>query len=301
VEIRRHDAQLPQEGFGSALSDIGDVDQDGTSDYGIGAPDDWNGGPGRVYVYSGVSGVELFRLEGYQNWGAFGEHVAGPGDVDGDGFPEVLVGADEVENFQFEVIGAAYLFSGFDGRQIETFTAPGPGAHWIGFSVAAAGDVDYDGLADVLIGSLSTTPGMAQNGVVRTYALHSYLNLTPRSVSAAAGGTIDLQIDFPDSDAGKQYILLASGGVPGRIRVLDHWIPLARTPLLDLMVRNPPGFIAGANGTLDTHGNATATATLAPAQATAWVGRTLKFVAVSFDATNDISLYSAAMSLTIEP
>jgi hypothetical protein len=298
--VRRHLDQRPNDNFGSSLAGLGDLDQDGVEDYVIGAPAVSNNRIGHVYVYSGSSGALRFLIAGQEPGGEFGWAVAGPGDTDGDGYPDILVGALQDNQGSQGESGAAHLFSGFDGTHMASFHGNPPTAAYIGQSVSDAGDVNDDGLADFSIGSGSSINGGFANGVVRTYALHSYLNLFPRTLPAALGGTINFNLDFPDTDSGKQYVLLASGGVPGRSRVLDHWLPLARTPLLDLMLRNPPGFISGANGTLDAQGNAAAIATLAPNQAAAWTGRTIKFVAVSFDSHHDISLYSAAMTLTIE-
>lgn len=301
-EYRRHLRPLPNDSFGHSFAGLGDLDHDGVIDYAIGAPDTFADlRAGRVYVYSGETGTLRWEIDGEEVGSDFGQSVAGPGDVDGDGYPDILVGAQYENAGPGGTPGAAHLFSGFDGSRLVTFGDEDPAFKFIGISVASAGDVDGDGLMDLRIGSYSSAGGGSENGLVRTFTLQSYLNLVPRTISAASAGTIEFQLDFPSTDGGKPYVLLASGGVPGRTRVLGHWLPLARTPLLDVMLRNPPAFISGAQGSLDAQGNAAATASFAPNQAAAWVGRTIKFVAVSFDGHRDISLYSAAMSLTIEP
>src|SRR5437899_2750699 len=85
----------------------------------------------------------------------FGASVAGAGDVNGDGFADVLVGAYQYDNGEFDE-GTAFLYYG-------SSTGPSPlpawsfepnqtGA-WFGYSVASAGDVNGDGYADIIVGA----------------------------------------------------------------------------------------------------------------------------------------------------
>lgn len=94
-----------------------------------------------------------------QRNGHFGYSVARVGDIDGDGFEDVAVGAPGAK-FNGPGSGAVFVYFGpFDGtgsfsatNADVVFVGPGPGAH-LGTSVAGVGDVDGDGRGDLLLGS----------------------------------------------------------------------------------------------------------------------------------------------------
>lgn len=141
---------------GSALgamfvSVVGDVDGDGVPD--IYASDWANGarGPstGRIYVYSGRTGERLHVLTGENMGDGFGTSPSAAGDVDGDGHADLIVGAWQYAQAAVSG-GRAYLYSGRDGQLIRTFTCRTPGDTF-GFDAVGLGDVDHDGMDDLLI------------------------------------------------------------------------------------------------------------------------------------------------------
>ncbi len=81
--------------FGWKSNNLGDLNHDGINDFIVTAPFNDAGGinAGRAYVYSGSSGVELFRLTGTVANGQFGRDANRAGDVSGDMIPDVIVGA----------------------------------------------------------------------------------------------------------------------------------------------------------------------------------------------------------------
>jgi hypothetical protein len=149
--------------YGFAVADAGDVNADGYSDVIVGAVlyDNGDLNEGRAYAYyggpSGVSSVPSWTAESNSLVAEFGFAVAGAGDVDGDGFSDVLVSAVLDDNGE-EVIdeGKVFLYRGSP-------SGLGPAPAWVanggqeksdfGISVAAAGDVNGDGYSDVIIGA----------------------------------------------------------------------------------------------------------------------------------------------------
>jgi len=163
--------------FGRAVAAAGDVNGDGYADVLVGADGYANGeaGEGRAFVYlgsaAGLASVASWTAESDQVGAQFGGAVASAGDVDGDGFAEVLVGAQAFDGGQADE-GRAYLFHG---------SAAGPAAGpawvtegeqagaWFGAAVAPAGDVDGDGYADVIVGAYLHDNGQVNEGRAQVF------------------------------------------------------------------------------------------------------------------------------------
>ena len=149
--VHTHVGEVGGDVFGWVADNVGDVDQDGIDDYAITSPFHDTAGDmsGRVYVYSGASGVELFTVDGVAAGDNFGNAVAGAGDVDGDGRADVVIGAPGTTGAN---PGAASVHSGLDGSVLLAWTGE-VGGDRFGYKVAGPGDVDGDGVPDVIIGA----------------------------------------------------------------------------------------------------------------------------------------------------
>lgn len=155
------DDPTPQMGasFGSAVAGVGDVDGDGVPDLLVGAPYQQGG---RAFVFSGFDGSLLHTLAAPtpQVGAAFGWAVAGAGDVNGDSLADLLVGAYFQDVGTNADQGQAFVFSGADGSLLHTLDTPNPQASAaFGWAVAGVGDVDGDGLGDLLVGARWQTVG----------------------------------------------------------------------------------------------------------------------------------------------
>lgn len=175
---------------------------------------------------------ELYRIKGDTNGDGFGTLVAGGGDCDGDGVPDLLIGATGDDN-TYPDAGSVRLVSGQDGA-VKLVIDGDQAFRRIGDSAAFLGDVDNDGFADFGIGDTKIAPdGISSCGRIRVYSgrtasvLHVFLgppvtNMMLHGSVATAGdvdgdGTADVLAGWPNAvtffmDEGEVQVFSGSTG-----------------------------------------------------------------------------------------
>ena len=212
--------------FGHAVAGLADVNGDNRGDVLVGAEFETasgQGAAGRAYVFSGATGALLHTVTRptAQNNARFGSAVSGVPDADGDGRPDLLVGAYWDSGALFRM-GAAYLFSGATGAFLRTLVSPTPEASgYFGHAVAGVADVNGDGRGDLLAGAYGEDGGASGAGRAYVFSgadgalLRTLLSPTPE----AFGEFGEAVATVPDVDGdGVQDLLIGAavenGGAP---------------------------------------------------------------------------------------
>ena len=195
----------PNSRFGETIAAAGDVNGDGFGDLVVGAP-----GESTIYVFHGsASGLPtrpstILTRAGSPPSAALGTDVAGVGDIDGDGYGDIAVGTG--------FLATAFLYRGgpmgIVGPAI-AISAPDGDARF-GTSLAAAGDTNGDGYADVIVGAFGTTNtlgyacvfqgsaaglGTAPSATVRGAVMNTQFGLSVSGVGDVNGdGLADLAV-----------------------------------------------------------------------------------------------------------
>jgi hypothetical protein len=172
------------DGFGTAVASVGDINNDGFDDFAVTAPladIDNNLDVGKVYIFNGDKNWAKKNIKycdlssknctpdsiiiGENSEDFFGYSISTANDVNGDNFDDIVIGAfkygEGVDGFS--VIGRAYIFLGsqeginncdmFSKNCISDTTITGGFGDWLGTDVSYAGDVNNDGYSDILIGA----------------------------------------------------------------------------------------------------------------------------------------------------
>lgn len=150
-----YDGTAPWDLAGSAVADVGDVDDDGTADFAVGAyAFDGSAGvdTGRVLVCSGATGLVLQTLEGESAGDWFGWSVGPAGDADNDGFDDFAIGAPRVDGTGGTDCGRVYVYSGQSGILLRSIDGDAAFDRF-GWCVASPGDPDLDAFDDVVVGA----------------------------------------------------------------------------------------------------------------------------------------------------
>jgi hypothetical protein len=282
--------------FGNSVSDAGDVNGDGFADLVVGAPWANNGGlnsAGSAYVFSGADGSLLHQWDSDSAETWFGDSVSSAGDVNGDGFDDLIVGAPWADHGGFSRAGSAFFYSGLDGSLLHQGTG-GSRYEYYGTSVSGAGDVDGNGLADVIIGA-------SGRGSAFAYSFNPFLQANATTISASTGGVLNLNLNFPDAAGFDEYkILISKSGIGPSWHGVN--IPLTRDSLvLDTYFGIYPVSVNNMHGTLDANGDASGSLTVPAGISSTLIGNTFFFAAIANQLSQLPEYSSVAVLITITP
>ncbi|HEY7376933.1 MAG TPA: FG-GAP-like repeat-containing protein [Polyangia bacterium] len=216
----------------TAAAGIGDVNGDGYDDFAVGgatiSPNRTAVEPGFVQIYRGgptfTDHADLTLSGSTQEF--FGASIAGAGDVNGDGYPDLVVGSHE---------GASRVYVYFGGPSMDdtadvTLDPPQATAGYFGFSVALPGDLDGDGYDDVVVGAPGGEGAQALPAHAYVYFGGQHIHLTPDlAITSGLPGEWFAKIVAPAGDVnGDGFADLAVVARGAYVPAIDGRVPTGR-------------------------------------------------------------------------
>jgi hypothetical protein len=201
--------------LGSSVDVAGDTNGDGVLDIVVGSP--FEAGAGAARIVSGLDGSVLHEFFGTFLLANLGWSVAGAGDVNADGYADVILGT-----LDFYATNAV-VRSGLDGGVLLALSEP---EGFFGWSVDGAGDVNDDGYDDVIVGRPSHGGGTAGGGATVYSGLDGSVLLDLVGAGSAEGRAVAGAGDV-DGDGVPDFILgdpehdSSNGEDSGRARVFS--------------------------------------------------------------------------------
>jgi FG-GAP repeat protein len=220
-------------GYPTACCTLGDIDGDGLPDYAISngrLNRSWGLEAGGIGLYSGADGSLIYRIDGDYGGNYLGLLLQNAGDVNADGTLDLLVGS----NLDVQSNGFARVYSGADGTELYTWYGEASDDNTFGRNAAAAGDVNLDGYADIIVGAYKNDDGGIEAG----------------KASVFSGFDGSLLYAFTGSDPGQLFAMQVDGGMDANADGVPDL--LVRAPF-DGPSGSPTGAIrcySGADGSL---------------------------------------------------
>ena len=255
--------------FGMSVSNAGDVNNDGDDDVIVGAPYNSAGGSyaGRAYLFFGGAAMDSSPdviLTGEAANDYLGYSVSGAGDVNNDGYADVIVGAIGNDAGGANA-GRAYIFFGgtaMDSTADVIFTGEAAGDYF-GGSVSGAGDVNNDGYGDVIVGARGNDAGGANAGRAYIYFGGASTDSTADVIFTGAAATDLFAYSVSgygdvNNDGYSDVIVGArgndAGGTDAGAAYTYQWLPGIRDPGISVGQKNVwthAGFFNSTNSTKD--------------------------------------------------
>ena len=290
--------------FGQSVAALEDADGDGITDFVIAAPMT-NGSlgysTGDIYIYSGSTGALLQQHQGQPSEKLGWDFVEDAGDIDRDGLSDVMVSKNHFRTSPAYILPKVAFYSSVSSEILyewKDHEMVYPDRQVFG---AALGDINQDGLLEMLIG---ISYGFAI-WPINKLEIHSFtpgVFPTAAAFSASAGATLDFEINFPDAAAQENYrVLISASGIGSTLFGVE--IPLQSDSfVLDSFLGIYPfSTYSGLHGTLNNHGNAAASITVPANAYLGLVGRTFHLAVVANPSGFLPNYTSIAVPVTIEP
>jgi len=224
----------PSARLGASVGGVGDVNGDGVDDLIVGVPGAGTNGTlsGEVRVHSGTDGALLHAVPGGVPFAQAGVSAGGVGDLNQDGRADFAFGAPGAGG-----TGAVSIVSGLDGSVLALLVGDAAGDAF-GASLDGAGDVNGDGVPDLVVGSPGGDAAFSDAGSARVFSgadfsiLHTFHGAAPGdALGSSVAGAGDLTADgFADLVLGTPWASVGAIGA-GRVTVvgIDQLVVAAPT------------------------------------------------------------------------
>ncbi len=218
-------------GLNFAVTDAGDINGDSYDDVAVGAYQD-AGGLGKVYVYHGgsnMNNVADVTITGSGTNNYLGQRISNAGDVNADGFPDLIIASNVPTQIGNDTRGKVQIFFGGPAMDVTPdITMTGIyDFFFLGSSISKAGDYNKDGYADFVVGSLFMGRTFVHFGGPTVDSIPDY-TITSEKVTQNAtigmsanyagdvngDGSPDLIIGGHDFSSGAAYVFTYSNSIP---------------------------------------------------------------------------------------
>lgn len=205
AELLHFDGAAANDNLGQSVAGVGDVNGDRRADLLVGAPFADPVTPdgvilsnaGSAYLYSGADGVRRLQFNGPNAGSWLGWSVAGAGDVDGNGRPDVMVGAPKANANSPSAAGNVYVYSGANGGELASL--PGEASDdRMGTSVGGPWNVNGNGRNSLLAGAPGVDLGSALLPMVDAGRAFVF---TPGQAQNPLPDTIEELLEWVDTNA----------------------------------------------------------------------------------------------------